>query len=247
MGDLMTKCGPLESDANGRIKFFCTDSQLGLTPLTFISNRNADYSRVALVIADEEASGGAVIACTQFEPLLPKVAQASIRRKVWVELPNERFRLVDEFVDLYMYQADPHDPTFLRLYVNGINKPSESDELANPHYIQIRERPVGADGNCSNLGPVFEPRPYFGDAFPEVNGVIQTGDRDFVGELRNKIPLFGVTHRTSWLPLYGRGSVVGRSLVLHNGDGDVLNCATINLLTSTDGLRPSLSGYFKKK
>ena len=240
----MSKCGPLESDSSGRIKFFCTDSQLGTTPLNFISNRNADFNRVALVIAEEEASGGAVISCTQFEPLLPKVARASIRRKVWVELPNGRFELRDEFVDLYMYQADPHDPTFVRLYVNDIDEPAELEE---PHYIQIRERPVGADGNCTNLGPVFEFRPYFTDAFPEISGVIQTGDRDFVGELRNKLPLFGRTLRTSWLPLFGHGSVVGRSLVLHNGDGDIVNCATINLLAPSDELRPSLSEYFKKK
>lgn len=196
-----------------------------------------DYPVLSLVI--EEENGGGVLGCSCFERIPSLAARARLERIFWD--PNQNFRTVYEVVDFYVYQSDPHDPTYIRVYTNDLPQPNQFGDMP---YIQIRERPVGADKNCSNLGPVFEPRPYFDESLSDIDNVIQTGERDFIGELRNKIPLNRNVFRTSWLPLFGEKSIVGRSLVLHDGDGRPVNCATITDDIPRVDLRMSLSRYF---
>ena len=240
IGDLSSKCGDLESDEDGRIKFFCTDIQLGSTNPNYF--QNSENSPISVVIEEETASGGGVLACSCFERLRPKVAHAKIEQSFYEHVngrPGHRY----ELVDFYVYQSDPHDPTYIRLHRNGLE---QAEDINDDLYIQIRERPVGEDKNCSNLGPVFEPRPDF-EALPEIDNVIQTGERDNLGELRNKIPLGNPPRRTSWLPLFGQNSIIGRSLVLHDGDGNVINCANIDQESPPPGMtRVSFSQYHKK-
>ncbi len=231
-GDLSSKCGDLESDEDGRIKFFCSDTQLGaLSP--------AEFPNTALSLVIEDEMNGSVLACSCFEAVQPKVARATMERKVYERLRNGRYRKRREIVDLYLYQSDPHDPTYYKLYTNAL---LQADDIENDHYIQIREESVDpANKNCSNLGPVFEPRSDF-EAIPEIDNVIQTGDGENIGELRNKIPLMvrrrgRILPRNSWLPLFGFNSIIGRSLVLHDGNGNVLNCA--NIIEETTGDSPA--------
>ena len=140
-------------------------------------------------------------------------------------------------IDILFDQADPHDPTYIRPYIRGLK--------GDKGYLQIRERPVvEADGNCTNLGPVYEPRPDF-EPIPLIEGVIQTGDKDFLGELTYKLNITAPPRRSLWLPLFGPYTIFDRSLVLHDIEGNIIACGDIKRYLSPYEPRYSLTGYSK--
>ena len=221
------------------IKFCCTDVQLG--SFAWEPDNTLQHLPVLSLVIQEELDGE-VLACSRFDPVQPKAAQARLEDQgEYVEYRPGRFRHKYKVVDLYFYQNDPHDPTYIRHWINDIDLKCGEFEEDRP-YLQIRERAVGEDKNCSNLGPVFEPRFDFNN-MPPRTGMIQTGDRDFLGELRYKIPLCNPPLRNLWLPLFGPYSIIGKSVVLHDGEGNALNCATIVDRIPNNDIRLSLAGY----
>ena len=98
-------------------------------------------------------------------------------------------------------------------------------------YFQIRQLPVTQKKNCTGLGAVYEPRPDFEP--PMSLPTIITGDQVLLGELRYKwsnitgIFFYRRTERSSYLPLFGPFSIVGRPLVLHRANGVIWACANI--------------------
>ena len=162
-------------------------------------------------IAVQDADG-TVIGCSRFEPVQPRAARSYFRNGTIL-------------VDAFFYQYDPHDPTYLRFHARNLYKKAGS--------FQIREKPVTND-RCENLGAVYEPRFGF-ESLPETNLIIQTGDRDHLGELRNKVGslanLFNFYDqiRNSYVPLFGDYTIIGKSLVLLDTKGTVIACGNITL------------------
>ena len=223
IGDLTTKCGQISSNADGEIQFCCTDTQLGTVDWP-PDNPYKHIGPLSLVIEDVD---GSVLACSKFQPVRPKAARVTISKFVYFV----RYLTID----ILFHQSDPHDPTYIRAYIRGL----KGDE----GYLQIRERPMEADGNCTNLGPVYEPRPDF-EPIPKIEGLIRTGDKDFLGELTYKLNITAPPRRSLWLPLFGPYTIFDRSLVVHDIEGNIIACGNIyNLFPSEP--RYSLIGYSK--
>ena len=215
-GDFTGKCGPLVSDEDCRIQAFCTDTQLGLYPYRY-------YKNLAVAVQD---SDGNILACSKFSPVIPRCGVAffyNYTRDHWI------------YSHLLFYQYDPHDPTYIRSYVVGLN--------AKAAYFRIHAHRVSDRRDktkCIGAGPVFEPR-YGFEPLPIIRGLNQTGDRLFVGDLRYKLKdlqgehFYRLQERNSYIPLFGDFNVIGKSLVLHDINGYVLGCANIE---------PCHPGYF---
>lgn len=222
IGDLNSKCGLIDQPCNDNLKNFCTDTQIARISQEEIND---------LSIAVEDLNGE-VIACSKFMLWQPRVARA--------DTPYNRANRL--WLNAFFYQEDPHDDTVMRVFIMGTD-PSTC------YYLQIRERPVTTD--CSNLGPVYEPRYNFNEQLPR-SGVIQTGDKDFVGDLRDKVPplcgssFHAFIRRNSYVPLFWEYDIVGRAIVLHEQiTGEAIACATIEQQSGglSDGERRSLLGY----
>lgn len=220
-GDLAAKCGTLEvTDAN-RIKDFCADDQLGVT-------RQTDLMSLALVIQDANNSES-ILACSERVPVNPQSGFAY-------------FREGSIFTYLAFYQADPHDRTFVRAYVLGLN--------GEAGYFEIHEDPVPADGNCSNVGDIFDKpdTPFYSDAIFSGAGV-DTDNLGPIGRLENKFSDFEgrrsfiATESTSFLPLFPPFSIFGHSLVLYDINGEVWGCTTIMRFDPVPEGMASITGY----
>lgn len=221
IGDLNNKCGPIESGTGG-FRNFCTDTQLAVV------DQN-DINSLAVVVEDEN---GTVIACSMFAEWMERTARAYIYSR------NARV-----FMDVLFYQTDPHDDTYVRLYVSGL----DPDKC---HQLQIRERAITeSTQQCSGLGPVYEPRVGFANSLPR-SGVLQTGDKDFLGDLTNKLPRlcgssrYGFTARTAYVPLFWEYDVLDHAVVvIEEGSERDLACANIVPHNAYDLRRISLTGY----
>lgn len=231
IGDLTSKCGPLMYDeVTNRIKHFCTDEQLGVIPLE-------DVLKLSVVI--NETDNSRFLTCTKFQPVIPEVSTAY-------------FRIYDADTNLqghfYFYQMDPHEPTYVRIHLVGLE--------GNGGSFQIRDQPCQEDDNglctdCENLGGVYEPRPDQEFIVPGETGL--TGDQALLGELRYKWESFEgeedfrTDQRSSYIPLFGPFSVNGRSLVLNRANNEPWACANIKRLYPVPPYIPSILGFSSKK
>lgn len=218
---MTAKCGPLMYTNGNQTQAFCTDTQLGTYPH---STWNVN---TILAIEDDDGNN---IACAKFEPVPPASAQVSFYN-----------RATRTYVNAIFYQFDPHDPTYVRF---------GRSNFMNAEHFQVRTNPVPTNGMCMNLGPVFEPRTNFMN-LPNSILIDQTGDRDYVGELRNKITVpdrryYRSYHqRTSYLPLFGDYSIIGRSFVVLDRNELIIGCGNIKYYDPryAAGLRRSFEGY----
>jgi hypothetical protein len=226
VGNLTQKCGPLTYARDNLIHSFCTDTQLG-APYSD-PGRHPQFhidkavKRLSIGIQDPD---GTLVACSSIKEVAPITARV-------------KFRNGTCWVDVLFSQNDPHDETYVRYNIGCYNTMTS--------HLQIRENEVTSN-NCENLGTVFEPRFNF-QSLPESPLIDQTGDRDFLGELRFKVPIDGRTSssgqiRSSWLPLFGECTILDRPVVLLDQRERILGCGTIR--QSHEFVRPyvSLSGY----
>lgn len=182
------------------------------------------FSGLSLVIEDEN---GDRLACSRFNLTQPRRAVVQFRNgSIWVHV--------------VIYQNDPHDPTYLRFHSGGFNGRASG--------FQIRWNAVPSSGECVGLGPVYEPRFNFVNS-PVSPLINQTGDRNFLGELRNKLPSlsglssFYQSQRNSYIPLFGDYSVLGRSFVLLDTSDRILGCGNITDTTFYRPIRRSFESY----
>ena len=229
IGDLTSKCGPLVHDnVNDRIKHFCTDEQLGVIPLE-------DVLKLSIVI--NETNSMDFLTCSKFMLVVPEVSQAY-------------FHLYDTSLQghFYFYQSDPHEPTYVRIHLVGLNGNGGSFQIRDKQCV---ENDRGLCTDCENLGGVFEPRPDQQYIAPGETGL--TGDQSLLGELRYKWESFAgaeeyrTTQRSSYIPLFGPFSINGRSLVLNMVNGDPWACANIKRMYPVPPYVQSLLGFSSKK
>ena len=231
IGDFTSKCGPLNFGPTGRARICCVDEQLGTHPLTSIEP-------LTLVIKDENFSED-IIACATSKPANPLCARA-------------KFRTRTQFIQLYFVQLDPHDRTFVHAYVIGLN--------GQGGYFEIHENPVpdGAsqhvicdDFSDSGLGGVFDKQGgrLFSDG-ESSGGTGRTGGNTLpVGVLDRKLTDFRgqasytTTDFSHFLPLFGPFSIIGRSLVLFDADGNPIACGNIELNKLPASMIDSILGY----
>ncbi len=219
-GDLSSKCGTLDvSDAN-RIKTFCADDQIG-------TMRQTDLMSLVLVIQANNSDD--ILACSERVDVVPQAGFAF-------------FQGPSIYAYLAFYQADPHDKTFVRIFVRGL------DGLGG--YFEIREDPVPDNGNCSDLGGIYDKpgTPVYSNAISSGGG-IETDNLGPIGRLEHKFSdfegqtSFSATESSSFLPLFPPFSIFGHSLVLYNDNGEILGCSTIMRYHTVSNGMASLTGY----
>lgn len=182
-----------------------------------------------LVIEDENGNN---LACAKFEPVIPVAANIDIRNR-------------NVYVAGRFFQYDPHDATYVQFY---------NTRLGTASHFQVRAHPVPSNGSCTGLGPVYEPRFGFMN-LPSSVLINQTGDRDFLGELQNKIivPNQSIRNsyyqRTFYLPLFGDYSVIGRSFVVLDNNEFVIGCGNITDADPNrdENLRRSIEFYHRPR
>ena len=226
IGDLASKCGSLDVSSEGRIKAFCTDEQLGLVPRSSISP-------LTLVVQGANGSDDRIACCTNL-PVEPKAAYVYFRTRTL-------------FGNMLFYQTGPHDRTFVRTYVIGLN--------GEAGYFQIHENacPPGVGCDDDVVGDIYDKpgtRLYGNGVFSGAG--IDTGNLGPIGRLDPKLSdissanSYRRTDSSSYLPLFGPYSIIGRCLVLYNAEGEPWACSTImDWSPIPERIVPSILGYQK--
>ncbi len=228
-GDLVVKCGPLQQ-VDGRMRLCCTDTQLGLIPLsTLFSPANNHFVSVRVGGLDSAPD-----ACARFDKVAPQVAKAKFSGK-------------DIFGSVIFYQTSPLDRTFIQPHIQSIRQRNIS--------LIIREGMVSDPKNCTAeaLGAIFS-KPT-GSIFsrPLSSNNIKTGDAFLIGNLGSAIPIAPGSQRqvdrssSHYVPVFGPHTIVGHSLVVvQDVDGVAvpLACGNIERLSNyPSGLFASFTGY----
>ena len=218
LGDMTRKCGPLTIE-NGRGRVFCTDSQLGTVPFSYLRP-------LSVVIRD--GVDNEVISCAALTKFKPECAVA-------------RFQNRQLFGDVFFYQATPFDRTFVRSFITGFRQ-------SNPRLL-IRENAVPPNGSCVGLGEILRKQGPIAFGVPITPGATLTGDSVLLGNLDPKIPIspdaqgLHSVSASSYLPLFGPYNIIGHSLSFETDEGTI-GCATIESLHPVpDDLVASILGF----
>ena len=205
----------IESPRPPKYRTFCLDDQLGLFPLSSIQS-------TVLVIEQD----GVIIDCQPWSPVNQLCARVNCDKRPRINM------------DILFFQYDPSDRTHVRSYITGLDM-----EKA---YLQVRRDPVTNKRRCE-AGGLYDKR---GPIVTASNAGNPTGDVLPVGTLENKIT--SIVNRTSlvkqdttsWLPLFGPFSIIGRSIALVDVDGNTVLCCNIEPVTEPDPvLINSILGY----
>ena len=200
VGDLSGKGGQISfSGTQGRLLY--TDTDL---PITAAPNRISIIDRSVVI---HQANGGAPrIACGNLTRLQSKMAAAIFNGEEGVS-GTITFR-----------QNSPYEPTTVIVNINGLQG------MAGGYHVH--ETPVG-EGNLSGreqCAPIYtgghwNPRGVsYLNGIPPDNG---TNDQYEVGDLSSKygsldgLPNINEEYSDSDLPLFGKDSIIGRSVVIH--------------------------------
>ena len=216
-GDLTTKCGQLCTDGlPPRFRAFCHDDQLGLFPLSSIQS-------TYLVIETEE---GVVLGCEPWDPVNQLCARVSC---------TKRPRLG---IDILFFQYDPSDRTHVRSFITGLDM-----EKA---FMQVRRDPIVNKNRC-NAGGLYDK---VGPLLTASNAENPTGEVLPVGTLENKITSIYDRQSlvkqdtSSWVPLFGPYSIIGRSIAIVDKEGNTAVCCNIEPVVDPDpALINSILGY----
>ena len=207
-GDLTAKCGvvrPVEFRGGTRYRAFCNDDQLGLIPLSSIQD-----TFLVFTLPD-----GTIVDCAPWHPVNQLCARAKCTKRPRLHM------------DILFFQYDPGDRTHVRTYITGL------DERAA--YMEVRRDAIPSKLECDAGGRYDKPRN--GLLLGTPAGDYPTGDALPVGtmqfkiaDLRNKTSLI-VQDTTSWLPLFGSFTIIGRSITIVGRDNRVLMCCNIEPVT----------------
>ena len=215
-GDLNTKCGSLlpevfdkdtpelEDDVL-RYRAFCHDDQLGLLSKSQIED-------TILVFHDAITLG--VVECATWSKINQLCARVNCIKRPRIN------------IDVLFFQSDPNDRTHVRAYITGLDQ-----EKA---YLQVRTDKVTDTSECEAGGIYDKPRIFTNALISNSHvGDKPTGDVLPVGVLEYKTTSprgrESVVRQdtTSWLPLFGPFSIIGRSLALADENGVPVACCNI--------------------
>lgn len=127
-------------------------------------------------------------------------------------------------MDILFFQYDPGDRTHLRTYITGL------DEKAA--YMEVRQDPITSKLECAAGGRYDKPRNgslLFGSPAGDypTGDVLPVGTMQFkIAGVRDKTSL-RVQDTTSWLPLFGSFTIIGRSITIVGRNNRPLMCCNI--------------------
>ena len=226
IGDLTSKCGPLNFEGI-RAHLFCTDTQLGTISSSLLLDKKNFEHRLTLRIGENDGSADH-LGCASLELAEPRTATANFFT------PAGSFQF---------WQNGPDDRTFIRASLT-------LNSRRGPYSLRILEgsAPSSDPCNATLLGNIYT-RPEGAFTLPVEMGGLITSDSCVLGVLDSIFPLDGVTSlrsdaSTSFLPLFGPYSIIGRTLVLVRGDNTIAACSPIVCPGCTRGGESnSLLGY----
>lgn len=180
-----------------RARVCCTDCQLGAVPRTYLFNEQNPSAALVVVIRDENST---ILGCSQLEMIPPVSARTQLRYS-------------SVFGDFLFWQTGPDDRTYVRVYLTGLNGRDFS--------LRIYTNPVQMGDTCDEqtLGAIFS-KPGGEFILPRAPNAPLTSDAGSIGALDVLLPLppgqISVRNTTSssFLPLFGPYSIVGKTLAL---------------------------------
>lgn len=211
IGDLSGKSSPLDF-SNSTSQLFYHDINL---PLEGNSEGFSILNRS--VVVHERNSGPARLACTDIGVLPRRQAIAS-------------FDVEGVVGHILFVQATPFDSTNVRVLLEGLEQNAEG--------YHVHETPVGTtqtDCGAAITGGHFDPWMVGGSP----TGNFTTSDDYEAGDLSGKFgqlsnqSFINVSVTDPFIPLFGRDSVIGRSIVIHRPGGARWVCANVTHLQPT--------------
>lgn len=205
------KCGPLEF-VDDRAHQFCTDSQLGTVPRSYLFDENNPSNALLVAIRDEDSN---LLGCAPLGMISPLTARAQLRYS-------------SVYGDFLFWQSGPDDRTYVRVHLTGLN--------GNDFSLRIYCNPIPTAGcDIDALGEIFsKPGGEFFQAITEDSQL--TNDGGLTGSLDVLLPLppgqisLRTTTSSSYLPLFGPYSIMGKTLALVREDTNrVVACSAIML------------------
>lgn len=207
IGDLSSKCGDLEF-VNGRARLLCTDNQLGSIRRDYLFDKRHPEHALMVVIRDNE---GRPLGCAVLEMPAPQLGRA-------------QFRTLSVFGDFFFWQNGPDDRTYVRTHLTGLRGTDYSLRIFEN--TAIMTHPCDLD----ELGNVFSKQG--GEFILPAN--LLTNDAGAIGNLDSLLVLvegqqsLRTTVSSSFLPLFGPYTILGRTLGLVNEETGVVEaCNTI--------------------
>ena len=200
---------------------FCNDDQLGLFAL----------SQIQETVIVFHGPDGRVVDCQPWNPINQLCARVNCDKRPRIHM------------DILLFQRDPVDRTHVRTYITGLD--------GEKAYLQVRRDAVTDRNECA-AGGLFDKggRTGVNRFHGGAAGVYPTGDVLPVGTLEFKTTSlrdqYSVIKQdtTSWLPLFGPFSIIGRSLALVDLEGNTVTCCNIMpVLDPSPELIRSILGY----
>ena len=216
IGDLNSKCGLISSEIDAGLIRYRAFCNDDQLGLVPVSS----ITSTVLVI-----SGNNHTVCAAWEPIRQHCARVTCTKRPRIHM------------DILFFQNDPHDWTHIRTHITGLD-----GEAA---YLQIRERPVDDQKNCSMAGGLLDINQ--GPGTLKIDAVFREPIILVTGAL--KINIRGETSLrtqviTPWLPLFGPHSIVGRSIAIVSNSGDDIVCCNIEPMSDpSPELIRSILGY----
>ena len=206
VGDLTRKSSHL-SFANGHSKLFYTDINL---PVKINGLGETIINRS--VVIHSENTNPARIACANVLEYSPRNA-------------NVTFAEDGVTGHIVFQQSSPFAPTIVRVQFNGLSSRAGEYRI---HAFPVDEAIQGSS-KCTAAGGHYNPRnivrnsssPATFDAY-EIGDLSGKSTKDLAG-----IDAIEFTYTDPYLSLFGIESVVGRSVVIHNSNGDYWLCANV--------------------
>ena len=189
LGDLTTKCGPLQLE-NNRIRAQCTDNQLGLTSFSTLD-------RTAVSITQ----GNTILDCAQLNEQMSAGGYVN-------------FGFNGGYANLAFSQLSQNDPTMYRSYVIGLNGQAGNIVVYDGPDCDNLGNVLDYPGNLPEPNPKTSDQYPVGELGPKMGGVM---DKDYLRTqgLSSNIPLTGTVNILDKpiAVLYENGTVWGCGMV----------------------------------
>ena len=189
LGDLTTKCGPLQLEKNF-IRVQCTDNQLGLTSFNTLD-------RAAVNITQ----GNMILDCAQLNEQISAGGYVN-------------FNFSGRYANLAFSQLTPYDPTLYRSYVIGLNGQAGNIVVYDGPDCDNLGNVLDYSENLPTLNPVTSDQYPVGELGPKMGGVM---GKDYLRTqgLSSNIPLTGPVNILDKpiAVLYENGSMCGCGMV----------------------------------